>query len=60
MDKKKILEILEKARKRALKLHTRNHHVDYRISKWNDPVDGLDYAIGVLKGEIKVKNGVKE
>ncbi len=48
-----ILKQLYKIRKEALKRHTYNHYVDYRVETWNDPVDGLDYAIGLLEGRIK-------
>lgn len=35
--------------------HGRGHYIDYNWETWDDPIDGIDYAIMIIEKEIKNK-----
>ena len=46
---KKLEKELKFIRKKCLSFHTSCYYVDFDYRKWNDPADGLDYALDRIK-----------
>jgi hypothetical protein len=48
MNKREIIKKLVAVRAKAIR-NTNCHRIDYNWKEWNDAVDGLDYALKLLR-----------